>query len=346
MSEINNIDIDEMFRGKTQEADLKQYLKSTIGGYTKKSVQEYLSVLREQQQVSQETFSRNLQALFEEKESIKKNNESLLSKYNRMSAEYDNLAESYNDIKIDNSEFSAQDIISLKSIVAKLEEEVKITNREKITLEKKIIQQDKDKEDLTLKLEQSTKETEAQHQMLKSEKLESKKQRDIVADLYSLLEDEKNEIRYLKNVMSEGNISQLSFKVNELTEQLSSQTEVIEKLNSENMLNNDTIDTLTSEIVLLKLNISNLTKTVADLNIQNEKLMSSNETLKIHLEKEYKNSIMHINEKSNVIIDKFIAQRKLSDSESEFSLLKLEMEKIKNSKTIKSINDELSEVTE
>lgn len=346
MSEINNIDIDEMFRGKTQEADLKQYLKSTIGGYTKKSVQEYLSVLREQQQVSQETFSRNLQALFEEKESIKKNNESLLSKYNRMSAEYDNLAESYNDIKIDNSEFSAQDIISLKSIVAKLEEEVKITNREKITLEKKIIQQDKDKEDLTLKLEQSTKEKEAQHQMLKSEKLESKKQRDIVADLYSLLEDEKNEIRYLKNVMSEGNISQLSFKVNELTEQLSSQTEVIAKLNSENMLNNDTIDTLTSEIVLLKLNISNLTKTVADLNIQNEKLMSSNETLKSHLEKEYKNSIMHINEKSNVIIDKFIAQRKLSDSESEFSLLKLEMEKIKNSKTIKSINDELSEVTE
>ena len=260
MSENMNIDIDEMFRGKTQEADLKQYLKSTLGGYTKKSVQEYLNVLHHQQQLSQETFSRNLQVLFEEKESIRKNNESLLAQYNRISAEYDNLAESFKCIKIDNSEFSTQDIISLKANVAEFEEKVKITNREKDSLEKKIIQQDKDKDDLTLKLEQSMKETEAQRQMLKSEKLESKKLRDIIADLYSLLEDEKNEIRYLKNVMSEGNISQLSFKVNELTEQLSSQTDVIEKLNSENMLKSETIETLNNEIALLKLNIGNWQK--------------------------------------------------------------------------------------
>ena len=89
-----------------------------------------------------------------------------------------------------------------------------------------------------------------------------------------------------------------------------------------------------------------MAKTVTNLNIQNEKLMSSNETLKNHLEKEYKNTIMLINEKSDVLIDKFIAQRKLNDSEMEFSLLKLEMEKIKNSKTKKGITDEIPEVME
>ncbi|MBP1924805.1 chromosome segregation ATPase [Sedimentibacter acidaminivorans] len=346
MSENINIDIDEMFRDKTLESDLEQYLKKSIGGYTKKSVQDYLYVLRQQQKLSQETFARNLQDLFEEKESIKKNNDSLLAKYNRISAEYDNLAESFRNIKLNDSEFSAQDLMSLKGNVEKYEEEVKATNREKNILEKRIIQQEKDKEDLQLKLEHSIKETEAQKQILKSEKLESKKQRDIVADLYSQLEVEKNESRYLKGVMSERNVSQLSFKVNELTEQLSAQTDVISKLNSNNLLKDETIDTLTNEIHVLKLNINNLSKTVEGLNVQNEKLILSNDNLKSQLEKEYKNTIMLINEKSNVLIDKYIAQRKLSDAESEFSLFKLEIEKNKNLEGIKSINNEIREIAE
>lgn len=341
-----NINIDEIFRDKSQEADSEQYLKKSLGGYTKKSVQEYLYVLNQRQKVTQETFTNNLQILFDEKERIKKDNESLLAKYNKISVEYDNLFESIKNIKLDESEFSAQDLILLKGNFVKFEEEVKTTNREKITLEKRIIHQENEKEDLKLKLEQSIKETEAHKQMLKSEKLEYKKQRDIVADLYSQLEVEKNEIRYLKSVMSEGNISQLSFKVNELTEQLSAQTNVISKLNSNNILKDETIETLTNEIHVLKLNINNLSKTVEGLNIQNEKLMLSNENLKNQLEKEYKNTIMLLNDKSNIIIDKFIAQRKLSDTESEFSLLKLEVEKNRNLGDIKNINNELSKIAE
>lgn len=342
----NNINIIEMVREKTEEADLKQYLKSTIGGYTKKSVQEYLNMLRKHQQSSHETFSRNLQTLLEEKESIRKNNESLLAHYNKLSAEYDNLAESFKSIKLDDSNYSAQDIISFKSNIVKLEEEVKITNREKITLEKKIVQQNKDINDLILRIEQSTKEIDAQKQMLRSERLETKKQRDIIADLSSLLEEEKAEIKYLKGVMSEGKISILASKVNGLTEQLSAQTNVMEKLNSENVLKDETIDTLTNEIEVLKLRVSNLTKTVESLDIQNEKFTLSNQTLTNHLEEEYKNSIALINDKSNIIIDKLIVQRKLSDSESEVSLLMLEIEKIQNSKSIKDINSKSADVIE
>lgn len=341
-----NINIDEIFRDKTQEAELEQYLKKSIGGYTKKSVQEYLYVLNQQQKVTQETFTNNLQVLFDEKERLKKDNESLLAKYNKISVEYDNLFESIKSIKLDDYEFSAQDVILLKGNVAKFEEEVNIIKREKNTLEKRIIQQENENEDLKLKLEQSIKEVEAHKQMLKLEKLESKKQRDIVADLYNQIEVEKNEIRYLKGIMNEGNISQLSFKVNELTEQLSSQTDVIIKLSSNNILKDETIEALTNEINVLKLNINNLSKTVEGLNIQNEKLMLSNENLKGLLEKEYKNSIMLINDKSNVVIDKLIAQRKLSDTESELSLLKLEVEKNKNVEETKSINNEISEIAE
>ena len=44
MNEEKNIV--EMIRDKSEEADLNQLLKSSFGGYTKKSVQEYLSRVR------------------------------------------------------------------------------------------------------------------------------------------------------------------------------------------------------------------------------------------------------------------------------------------------------------
>lgn len=346
MNYDDDTNIVEMLREKTEEADLKQYLKRRLGGYTKKSVQEYFNILRKQQQTSNETFSRNLQVLFEEKESIRKNNESLLASYNKLSGEYDSLSESFKGIKLDDSEFSAQDIISLKNNEVILEEQVKITNREKITLEKKINHLNRDKDDLILRLEQSTNETQAQKQMLRAERLESKKQRDKVADLSLLLEEEKAEIKYLNGVMSDGKISELAFKVNELTEQLTTQTNVMEKLNSEIVLKSETIEKLENEIDVLKLRISNLTKTVKSINIQNDKLMLSNETLTNNLEKEYKNSIAIIKDKSNITIDKLVIQRKLSDSESENSLLIYEIEKVKNSKDTESINSNLAELIE
>ena len=89
----------DMIRDKSEEADLNQLLKGSFGGYTKKSVQEYLSIIRKQQQTTKDTFQKNLQTLFEEKESLRKSNESLIARNNKLSAEYDNLSESLKSIK-------------------------------------------------------------------------------------------------------------------------------------------------------------------------------------------------------------------------------------------------------
>jgi len=161
------------------EADLDGVLKTTFGGYTKQSVQEYLSLIHKQQQTTKETFSKNLQNLFDEKEDLRKNNETLQARLNKLSSEYDNLAGSLKDIVLDDSEYSAQNVLELKNKIVSLEEQIKVTNRENYSLERKTEQLNNEIDELKSKLALSIKEYEAQKEMLKSERLELKRQRDV-----------------------------------------------------------------------------------------------------------------------------------------------------------------------
>lgn len=335
MKENDNINIVEMLRDKTEEADLNSVLKKTLGGYTKQSVYEYISILRKQQQTSQETFSKNLQTLFQEKENLRKNNEALLARLSKLTAEYDNMAESLRNIKLDDSEYSAQNAINFKNKIVSLEEQVKVTDRENYSLERKIEQLNNDVNNLKTKLEHSIQETEAQKELLRAEKTESKKQRDTVADLSRILEEEKNEVKYLKGTMSDGKFAELNTKVGELTAQLSAQTDIIKKLNSENSLKDKTIDTLNDEVALLKQKLGNMMKSLQDSNTQNDKLLVANESLKYQLQEEYKKSIALINEKSNIIIDRLIAQKNCSAAEAKIASLEMQLLKHTKSREVK-----------
>lgn len=57
-------------REKTEEADLDTILKTTLGGYTRKSVREYVSMLRRQQYDMQQSFSEELQLSQTERERL------------------------------------------------------------------------------------------------------------------------------------------------------------------------------------------------------------------------------------------------------------------------------------
>lgn len=327
----------EMLRDKTEE-DLDSILKKAFGGgYTKQSVQEYLAILRKQQQTSKDTFSRNLQTLFEEKEKLTKTNETLLARINKLTAEYDNMSESLKNIKLEDSEYSAQNVITLKNKIVSLEEKVKVTDRENYSLERKSEQLKDEIQNLNLKLQHSMQETEAQKEMLRAERTESKKQRDTVADLSRLLEEEKNEIKYLKGTITEGKFAELNTKVAELTEELSAQTEIIKKLNQQGTLKDKAIDSLNDEIALLKQKANNLMKSLSDANTQNDKLLVSNESLKYQLLEEYKKSIALINEKSNITIDRLIAQKNLSAAESKAANLEVQLQKLYKSNEVKNL---------
>lgn len=343
MKESDNKNVVGMIRDKTEEADLSSVLKSTFGGYTKQSVHEYLTILRKQQQTSQETFSRNLQTLFEEKETIKKSNETLLARYNKLSAEYDNLAESLKNIKIEDSEYSAQTVITLKNSILSLEEEVKKYNRERKALENEVERRNDEINNLHLKLEHSIQETEAHKVMLKAEKSETKKQRDTVADLSRLLEEEKNEVKYLRSTMTDGKFADLNSKIGELSAQMASMTEIIKKQNLENDLKEKTIETLNDEIALLKQKLSTMNNSLQSSNKQNDKLLVANEALKCKLQEEYKKSIDLINENSNIAIERLIAQKNLSIAEAKITSLEMQLLKQKKSDDIIILHDKIEE---
>lgn len=334
----NDKDFIEMLRDKTEE-DLDSVLKKTTigGGYTKQSVQEYLAILRKQQQTSKDTFSRNLQTLFEEKEKLTRTNETLLARINKLTAEYDNMSQSLKNIKLEDSEFSAQDVMTLKNKIVSLEENLKITDRENSSLSRKNEQLADEIKNLSIKLQHSTQETEAQKEMLKMERIESKKQRDTVADLSRLLEEEKNEVKYLKGTMTDGKFAELNSKVDELTENLSAQTEIIKKLNKENTLKDKTIDSLNDEVALLKQKTSNLMKSLSDSNTQNDKLLVANESLKLQLQDEYQKSIALINEKANITIDRLIAQKNLSIAEAKIASMEMKLMKFNKASEVKHV---------
>ena len=313
------------------EVDLNGVLKTTFGGYTKQSVQEYLSLIHKQQQTTKETFSRNLQNLFDEKEELRKNNESLQARLNKLSSEYDNISSSLKNIVLDDSEYSAQNVLELKNKNVSLEEQIKVTNRENYSLERKIEQLNNEINELKNKLTVSIQEYEAQKEMLKSERLELKRQRDVVADISNKLEEEKNEVKYLKGTISDGKFEELNSKIGQLLTQLSAQTEVNKKLNSENSLKDSTIDSLNDEVSLFKEKTNNLLKALQDTNVQNDKLLIANEALNYQLQEEFKKSIALINEKANITIDRLIAQKKLSVVEEKIATLEMQLLKTNSS---------------
>lgn len=342
MSNNEEKNIVEMIRDKSEEADLSQILKNSFGGYTKKSVQEYLSRIRKQQQSTKETFQKNLQTLFEEKESLRKSNESLIARNNKLSAEYDNLSESLKSIKLDESLYSAKDVLNLKSSIVSLEEEAKVLQGEKLSLGKKIQQLSNTIEELTVNLQRSKEETAAQKEMLKIERQETKKQRDMVADFSRQLEEEKMEVKYLKSIMTEGKFADLNSKVNELHEQLNAQTEVIEKLNADNKTKEKTIDILNDEIGGLKHRLSSMIQSLQSSNMQNDKLLVANDLLKAQLEEEYKKSINLINEKANIAVEKIAVQNNLRTAESRLTSMELQLAKKQKSLEYMDIQKEFA----
>ena len=134
----DEINIVEMLRTKTEEADMNSYLKSSFGGYTKKSVLDYLAILRKQQQTMVENFNRDLQTILEEKESIKKSNSALQTKLNKIESEYKNLSDAMLSSRLDDQAISEQDIPALLGMAAALEEELKKSKSTTVNLSGKM----------------------------------------------------------------------------------------------------------------------------------------------------------------------------------------------------------------
>ncbi|WP_206458571.1 hypothetical protein [Anaerovorax sp. IOR16] len=340
---MDDMSIIETLRSKTEEIDMDQYLKRIIGGYSKQSVLEYLNVLRKQQQTTAETFYRNLQAVYNEKEELNKENEAIQCRLNKIESEYKNLSESMIAIQHEDSDLTMQDILNLKKIIAALEEELKKSKVEKDSLENKMKHLNHTIEDLNEKRRQCEHEVTAAKEIIVSEKQESKELRDKVVALSLSIEDKLDEIKYLKALQTEGEVADLSIHIEELTNQLATQTEVMSNLNSTVSIKDKTIEALTSETEMQKQMIYELNRTADELQIQNEKLLNTNKTLADQLKNHYSETIDLLNEKSDITIEKIAAQRKLNEANSKISMLELKIEKGNKLEKLKTTTGDFNE---
>ncbi len=328
MAEVaQDISIVEALRAKTEQEDIRQYLKSTWGGYTKASVLEYLNSLRKQQQMTAETFSHNQQVLFMEKENLKRSNDALKLKFERLETEYRNLSESLRSHGMNVTGENPEDTVDLKCSITALEEELGKSSQDKSKLEKQLEQQKSVIEDYALKLRQAAQETLSVQTMLKAEMLESKKQRGAVLRLTNDLEEKDSEIELLKAMVSEGQLASLREKIANLTQQLKAQSEYLSGCNEEKKARTKEIEELGGECETLKLTVANLSNNLEELNLRNDKLLLANRSLSYQLEREYERSLELIQEKSSITAEKLLAARKLDEAGSKLALLELKLKK-------------------
>lgn len=126
MSEKNDeINIIDLLREKIEGEELSHELKTIFGGYTKKSVHDYINFLNKQQQKSNETFETNLQILFEEKDMIQKDNEALIKRLNKVETSYDLLFNNVKNLKFIDTEFNGMDFYNFKTSILSLEKQLK-----------------------------------------------------------------------------------------------------------------------------------------------------------------------------------------------------------------------------
>lgn len=133
--EINEI---EMLREKIEDDELSHELKTIFGGYTKKSVHDYINFIKQQQQKSNETFEINLQILFEEKDRIQKDNEALIKRLNKVETSYDLLFNNVKNLKFVDTEFTGIDFYNFKISILLLEKQLKEMAESNNLLEEKV----------------------------------------------------------------------------------------------------------------------------------------------------------------------------------------------------------------
>lgn len=333
----NGKSIVEQLRVKTEEIDLNQYLKKSLGGYTKQSVLEYLGRLRKQQQITAATFSSNMQILHDEKEALKKGNDILQSRLSTVESNYENLSESIRLFEYENKDFTVADVIGLKSKNSVLEGEIKKNQHEREGLHVQLDRLNAANQDLKTKLEQANQEIAAQKQLVMAEKIETKRQRDIVTDTYSQLEAQLDQNNYLTELMSSGELAQTKVKVNNLLEQLASLSDLNAKLISDSNMKDQAIETLKNQIELVKQKAHSLSLNLQEMNGQNDKLFAANQALTNQLEEEYKKAIAHVRERSDIIMEKLSAINKLNEANTTISILEQLLDKDKKSGDLRTI---------
>lgn len=310
----------DLIRERTDEQDINSILKSTMGGYTKKSVLDYLAQLKRQQQNITNTFNQNMQSMLEEKDQLQSEKAALEAKLTKTEADYHDLNQSLVSYKLEGSEYSLEDVLKLKGSIAALEkdmdEAVARINLDGQTIEQQnVLLQDKDTQ-----IQKSAQETKSTQEQLVTERGESSALRKKVSALSQTITELRDQVAFLKKITSDGVVGELNTRISELLATVDQQQSLIHNKDEELAARADTIDSYMDQSTADRTSIEHLAKTADALNLQVEKLQAANRTLAGRLKAALDESMQLAREKSDLSVEKAVLTRKLESTQLNSSL--------------------------
>jgi len=301
----------EMLREKTEELDLDHTLKSCVGGYTKKSVLEYLAQLKRQQQNTTNSFNRDLQATLDEKEKLQGENETLKKRVLKAETDYRSLSESVAGYRVENSELTMQDVMQLRSSLSLLEKDMDEAVARIRQDEQEQEHRRQELEERDRRLEKAAQELKLYQEMTVSARNESEGLRRTVSGQAAEITQLQGEVRYLKGIVSEGSVAELNNRITELMGDLERQQAELEARNKELESRGARLNLLEQKGEADRRIISQLQASLDGSTEQNEKLAAAEQELAGQLEEQLRRNVALLREAADLRVEKAILLRKL-----------------------------------
>lgn len=305
----NMVNIEETF----EDENIDKLLKSSVGGFTKKSVIEYIEALKRQYCNAGSNLNENLQALAEE-------NEKLKEKLNKLENDNKVLADKVVLGAVETYDSKTGDIASYKAMIKALQQDVKELENKlfKSTVENNsLVERSDEKEKELLQKEH---ELQLLQEIIAAEKKETESKEEESSDLSSTVSKLNEELLYYKEIVSTGKVSELNTRIDELTAMVEAQNSIVEKRSQEIQTKDITLETLTAQNEVLNKTVTTLTQNIDSIMVQNEKLSALNKVITQKLEEAQKDTVEEIAEKTDIYIEKLILARKLDEAQLKLNL--------------------------
>lgn len=311
----------ELLRNKNEEADFDSMLKSSLGGYTKKSVVEYITNLKREQQKAVSTFNKTYQSLNDEKEKLSDQISALNEKLRKSDAEYRSLSEAIDAQNGDDDERN----LTHKLMVASAQ--MNVLKQEKDDVEATVKSKDVELRRLTAIIDEKDKEIEiagknlqVTNESLAAAKIEAAETRAQISELANTLDGLRKENNFLENIVSEGAIAKLNEKIENLLSDITKQSELILNKDREIASLNEAVASLSAESAALMSANAQLRQVNEEITVQNSKLAAANTEILNQLKSAYADKADLFSRMSDLAVDKALLSRKLDSAKARLEI--------------------------
>ena len=302
------------------EENLDDVLKSSMGGYTKKSVQDYITQLRRQQQAAGKRFNEDMKSVLAEKETLKEELKRMKVRLSKKEAQYRALSESLQEYRQADESENVENVVELKRQLAKQADTISTLETEKQLLEQKQEQAEQCLEEVKKELDKSVQEHRLTKDILHEEKRKGMRTLKQVQDLSSQMTIAQNELGFLREQTSEGAVGKLKETIQDLQNELKIQQEILEQRKNELEVKEQQIQSNVQQsemkeiqVKMLEEKAEKLQQTVELVTVQNQKLEAYQQELLLKLQEVFQNNLEILHEKSELHLENLRLSKKMDD---------------------------------